>query len=131
MYWLLVKPPISHIQTSVSPPTKDLAQAQQDQAKTQKEVSRLEVLIEQQMVRLDTRNKRLLDRLKLIARNAFYKTLQPFKSAYNNYRDDQELFRNLTQADGVLSESAEQVEAYLLPTVNYPPALEKIVGGLR
>jgi hypothetical protein len=110
--------------------TKDLAQAQQDQVKTQKEVSRLEVLIEQQMVRLDTRNKRLLDSLKLIARNAFYQALQPFKSAYNNYRDDHELFRNLTQADGVLSESADQVEAYLLPTVNYPPALEKIVSGL-
>jgi len=110
--------------------TKELAQAQQDQAKTQKEVSRLEVLIEQQMVRLDTRNKRLLDSLKLIARNVFYQALQPFKSAYNNYRDDHELFRNLTQADGVLAESADQVEAYLLPTVNYPPALEKIVSGL-
>ena len=101
--------------------TKDLAQAQQDQAKTQKEVSRLEVLIEQQMVRLDTRNKRLLDSLKLIARNAFYPALQPFKRADNNYRDDHERFRNLTQADGVLSESADQVEAYRLPTVNYSP----------
>jgi len=110
--------------------TKDLAQAEQDQAQTQKEVSRLEVLIQQQMVRLDTRNKRLLDSLKLIARNAFYKRLEPFKIAYDNYRDDHELFRNLTQADGVLAESAEQVDAYLLPTVNYPPAVEKIVGQL-
>jgi len=110
--------------------TKDLEQAQQDQAQTQKEVSRLEVLLEQQMVRLDTRNKRLLDSLKLIARNAFYQTLDPFKTAYNNYRDDHELFRNLTRADGVLCESADQVEAYLLPTVNYPPALEKIIGAL-
>jgi hypothetical protein len=110
--------------------TKDLQQAQQDQAKTQKEVSRLEVLIDQQMVRLDTRNKRLLDSLKLIARNAFYQALDPFKSAYNNYRDDHELFRNLTHANGVLAESADQVEAYLLPTVNYPPALQKIVSAL-
>jgi hypothetical protein len=109
--------------------TKDLARVQQDQAKTQKEVSRLEVLIQQQMVRLDTRNKRLLDSLKLIARNAFYQALQPFKTAYNNYRDDHELFRNLTQADGVLVESAHQVEAHLLPTVNYPPALRKIVSA--
>ncbi len=110
--------------------TKDLELAQQDQAKTQKEVSRLEVLIEQQMVRLDTRNKRLLDSLKLIARNAFYQALGPFKTAYNNYRDDHELFRNLTLADGVLCESADQVDAYLLPTVNYPPTIEKIVTGL-
>jgi DNA repair exonuclease SbcCD ATPase subunit len=110
--------------------TKDLEQAQQDQAKTQKEVSRLEVLIQQQMVRLDTRNKRLLDSLKLIARNAFYQALAPFKTAYDNYRDDHQLFRNLTQADGVLAESAEQVDAYLLPTVNYPPAMEKILVEL-
>jgi hypothetical protein len=110
--------------------TKDLEQAQQDRAKTQKEVSRLEVLVEQAMVRLDTRNKRLLDSLKLVARNAFYQALDPFKTAYNNYRDDHELFRNLTQADGILAESADQVEAYLLPTVNYPPGLEKIVSAL-
>ena len=68
--------------------------------------------------------------LPILARNAFYQALQPFKNAYNNYRDDHELFRNLTQADGVLSESADQVEAYLLPTVNYPPTLEKIISGL-
>lgn len=110
--------------------TQDLNQAQQAQAKTQKEVSRLEVLIQQQAVRLDTRNKHLLDSLKLIARNAFYQALQPFKTAYNNYRDDHQLFRNLTQADGVLVESADQVEAYLLPTVNYPPTIEKIVNEL-
>ena len=110
--------------------TQELNQAQQDQTKTQKEVSRLEVLIQQQMVRLDTRNKRLLDSVKLIARNAFYQALQPFKTAYNNYRDDHELFRNLTHADGVLVESADQVEAYLLPTVNYPPTIEKIINQL-
>lgn len=110
--------------------TQDLNQAQQTQAKTQKEVSRLEVLIQQQTVRLDTRNKRLLDSLKLIARNAFYQALQPFKAAYNNYRDDHELFRNLAQADGVRVESADQVEAYLLPTVNYPPVVAKIIKPL-
>jgi len=110
--------------------SQKLAEVQPAQAQTQKEVSRLEVLIQQQMVRLDTRNKRLLDSLKLIARNAFYRAFGPFKTAYNNYRDDHELFRNLTQADGVLVESAEQVEVYLLPTVNYAPKLEKIVSEL-
>jgi hypothetical protein len=110
--------------------TKDLAEGQKNQAQTPKEVSRLEVLIQQQMVRLDTRNKRLMDSLKLIARNAFYRALRPFKTADNNYRDDHELFRNLTQADGVLVGSTQQVEVYLLPTVNYPPKLEKIVSGL-
>jgi hypothetical protein len=110
--------------------SQELKEVQEKQAQTDKEVSRLEVLIEQQMVRLDTRNKRLLDSLKLTARNAFYRALQPFKKAYNNYRDDHEFFRNLTQAGGVLVQGAEQVEAYLLPTVNYPPKLQKIVREL-
>jgi len=86
------------------------------------------VLIQQQMVRLDTRNKRLMDSLKLIAamRSTVRSTLQ---DRYNNYRDDHELFRNLTQADGVLW-APRNSRIYLLPTVNYPPKLEKIVSGL-
>ena len=110
--------------------TEELSQVQARKDQTEKEVSRLEVLIQQQMVRLDTRNKRLMDSLKIIARNAFYRALAPFKNAYNNYRDDHEFFRNLTQADGLLRESAEEVHAYLMPTVNYPPKMEKIVGDL-
>ena len=109
---------------------QELKEAKEKQAQTEKEVSRLDELIKQQAVRLDTRNKRLMDSLKLIARNAFYQALKPFKKAYDNYRDDHELFRNLTQAGGVLVESGEDVDAYLLPTVNYPPKLEKIVREL-
>jgi len=110
--------------------SQELQPVQDPQAQTEKEVSRLEALIQQQRVRLDTRNKRLMDSLKLIARNAFYQALQPFKQAYNNYRDDHELFRNLTQADGVLVDTADYVDAYLLATVNYPPKLDHLVKGL-
>lgn len=107
--------------------TEELKQVEQKRTVAQKEVSRLESLVEQQMCRLDTRNKSVMDCLKVIARNAFYRALQPFKEAYNNYRDDHELFRNLTQCDGVLVETDQQVDAYLLPTVNYAPKLEKII----
>ncbi len=88
--------------------TQYLNEAQQAQAKTHKEVSRLEVLIQQRTVRLDTRNKRLLDSLKLIARNAFYQALQPFKTAYNNYRDDHELFPDPTRGgwSGIIGSNA-------------------------
>ncbi|MBI4024710.1 MAG: hypothetical protein HY360_06985, partial [Verrucomicrobia bacterium] len=107
--------------------TNDLMQIEVQRTTVQKEVSRLETLIQQQMVRLDTKNKSVMDCLKVIARNAFYQALQPFKKSYNNYRDDHELFRNLTQCDGVLVESAKQVDAYLLPTVNYSPMLRKLI----
>jgi hypothetical protein len=110
--------------------TCELAQVEGQLAQTQKEVSRLELLISQQMVRLNTRNKRLLDSVKLIARNAFYQTLAPFKRTYDNYRDDHALFRNFTQADGLLVETQHHVDAYLLPTANHPPKLQKIFQDL-
>jgi hypothetical protein len=94
---------------------------------TEKECSRLDYVIEQQYVRLDTRNKKLMDVLKLIARNAFYDSFGPFKERYNNYRDDHVLFRNLTQAPGVLIERGDEVEVVLYPTPNYAPKTEGIV----
>ena len=44
-------------------------------AQTQQSVSRLEDLITRQMVRLDTGPKRLLDAIKVVARNEFYRAL--------------------------------------------------------
>ena len=55
------------------------------------ECSRLERLIEQNYVRLDTSNKSIMDALKILARNSFYKQFEPFKEGYDNYRDDHHL----------------------------------------
>ena len=100
---------------------------EQQLAETEKEVSRLDTLIAQDYVRLDTRSKHLMDLLKPIARNAFYDTLEPFKTRYDNYRDDHTLFRNLTQAHGMLIEQGEHVHVLLHPTTNYAPHTERIV----
>jgi len=97
---------------------------------TEKEISRLQYLIDQQYVRLDTRNKMLMDMLKLIARNTFYKKLAPFKSMYDNYRDDHALFRNLTHAHGLVFQQSDSVEAVLFPTAHYPPKLRRIMEVL-
>lgn len=97
---------------------------------THKTVSRLEYLLDENYRRLDTSSKKLMDALKLIARNVFYESLQPFKKKYNNYRDDHALFRNLTHAHGTMILHAEEVEVYLFPTAHYPPALRKIVEEL-
>jgi hypothetical protein len=96
---------------------------------TTKEVSRLDQLIAEGKVRLNTQNKHLMDALKIIARNEFYQSLQPFKRAYNNYRDDHDYFRQLTQASGVLELKAGQSTIHLLPKVNYPPHLRRMVEG--
>ena len=82
------------------------------------------------MVRLDPEKKRLMDSLRVIARNVFYKALQPFKKAYNNYRDDHDQFRQLTQASGVLEVAPDQIVVHLMPRVNYPPRVRRIITEL-
>ena len=59
--------------------TQTLSQA----AQTDPTVSRLEDLITRGMVRLDTDPKRLLDAIKVAARNEFYRALAPFRKTYD------------------------------------------------
>ena len=96
----------------------------------QKTESRLERLIQEQMVRLDPDKKRLMDNLRVIARNVFYTALEPFKKAYNNYRDDHEQFRQLTQCSGVLEVVQEEIVVHLMPRVNYTPRVRRIINEL-
>jgi hypothetical protein len=107
--------------------SKELAQLEAKAQQTQQSESRLERLIEEKMVRLDPEKKRLMDSLRVIARNVFYKALQPFKKAYNNYRDDHDQFRQLTQASGVLEVRPDQILVHLMPRVDYPPQLRRII----
>jgi hypothetical protein len=97
---------------------------------SKQEVSKLELLIKQEYRCLDTAQKEIMDALKLIARNSFYQTLQPFKKKYNNYRDDHVLFRNLTHANGIMISSRHMVEIQLFPTAHYTPALQNIINDI-
>jgi hypothetical protein len=106
----------------------ELAQLEAKAQAAQQTESRLERLIAEKMVRLDPEKKRLMDSLRVIARNIFYKALQPFKKAYNNYRDDHDQFRQLTQASGVLEVGPKLVVIHLMPRVGYPPQLRRIIG---
>ena len=71
-----------------------------------------------------------MDSLRVIARNAFYEVLAPFKKAYNNYRDDHDQFRQLTQASGVLEVRADQIVVHLLPRLTYSPQLRRIISEM-
>lgn len=93
---------------------------------TEQTLSRLEDLIARQMVRLDTGPKRLLDAVKVVARNVFYRALAPFKAAYDNYRDDHEHFRRLTQSAGVLRWNGRELEVHLLPATPHGAALRRV-----
>jgi len=110
--------------------SRELAELDTQGEQAQQTESRLERLIEEKMVRLDPEKKRLMDSLRVIARNVFYKALQPFKKAYNNYRDDHGQFRQLTQASGVLEVRPDQIVVHLMPRVNYPPRLRRILAAV-
>ena len=96
----------------------------------EKKVSKLESLIEDGYSRLDVSSKQVMDILKLIARNSFYANLRTFKEMYNNYRDDHEIFRNLTRAHGLLIERGDHCEVCLYPTASHPPMMRKTIGGI-
>jgi hypothetical protein len=108
----------------------ELAELELKVETVQKSESRLERLIEEHMVRLDPDKKRLMDNFRVIARNVFYAALGPFKKAYNNYRDDHDQFRQLTQCSGVLEVAAEQIVVHLMPRVNYAPRVRRIITEL-
>ena len=57
--------------------------------------------------------------------NLFYRALAPFKTADNNYRDDRDYFRELSQSAGVLRWTGTEIEVHLVPTVNYPRSCAK------
>jgi hypothetical protein len=110
--------------------SRELA-ALEDQAQSVEPTeSRLERLIQEQKVRMEPAPKRLMDSLRILARNVFYAALGPFKKAYNNYRDDHDQFRQLTHAAGVLEVSAEEIRVHLLPRVSYSPQLRRIIAGV-
>ena len=105
-----------------------LAQLEERAAQHQAKVSRLDTMIAANMVRLEPQSKRLMDTLRITVRNLFYRALEPFKKAYDNYRDDHDYFRQLTLSSGVLEMGAERVTVHLLPTVNYSPQLRRIIA---
>jgi hypothetical protein len=103
---------------------------QEEMARVDKEQSRLEQIIEEGMHRMDTGKKRLMDALKISARNLFRQALEPFKKAYDNFRDDHDYFRKLTLCGGVLRWTGNCFQARLVPAVNFQPAMRKLISGL-
>jgi len=113
----------------------DKFQIQLDRIETQKaaldkEVSRKEQLIDQQMVRMDTANKTLMDAIKICARNLFYQALAPFKKLYDNNRDDHVRFRELTRFDGALRLGAANMEVHLVTHMHLAPKMRRIITSV-
>jgi len=107
--------------------TRQIREVEAKLAETERETSRLDDLVEKQYSRLDTRPKSFMDAIKIVARNIFYKALDPFRQLYDNYRDDHTFFRDLSRSHGCLSLHKDEVEVILNPTPNYAPHLRRTV----
>lgn len=97
---------------------------------TQKEVSRLNTVINEGYYRMTTSTKALMDAIKITARNMFYEGFKQFKEMYDNYRDDHVVFRNLTRALGGVSFGEQVVDVVLYPTMNYQSKTKKVIEQL-
>jgi hypothetical protein len=69
--------------------------------------------------------KRLMDALKVLARNLFYIMLDPFKEDYDNYRDDHVIFRILTTSCEIIEADENQVKCQLVLEPDYPPQIRR------
>lgn len=115
------------LKTEIKGLSKKLEIVNEKKSAISKEGSKIDELIERGYKQLNTSNKKYMDCIKIIARNIFYKALEPFKEKYDNYRDDHVIFRNLTQAHGVVSFSRETVNVTIFPTAHLQPKVRKIV----
>ena len=106
---------------------RELKQVENDLQERAKKSSRLKRLVEEGYERLQTRNKEIMDALKILARNSFYKGFSPFKEAYNNYRDEHDYFQILSRSDGMLIEKENEVEVHLFPTGNLSPSMQLLM----
>lgn len=91
----------------------ELAKTQKHCTKKQKAIKRMEKIESNGYVRLDLRQKQILDQLKIIARNIFYQVIKEFRKSYRNLRDIHVVLRQLTQTPGFITFLDNEVQVNL------------------
>jgi hypothetical protein len=99
--------------------TLELEKLEKERSKTSIYVSKIEELINNDYKKLDVNVRSYMDAIKIMARNIFYLTFEPFKQKYDNYRDDHVLFRHLTRSSGVIEKNGQELNVKLFPEMEY------------
>lgn len=113
---------------AVSQLNASLSELEQQRNKTAKFVSKIDELVGLGYNKLDTNTKDFMDAIKMLARNMFYISFQPFKEKYDNYRDDHVLFRHLTRSSGTIGSSADGIKVTLCPQMEYQPKTKRMIS---
>lgn len=111
----------------ISDQTREVRNAETRMAESVREESRLQALIEEQYLRLDTRRKAFMDTIRISCRNIFCKLAMEFRPLYNNYRDDHFIVRELTRSSGIIHKRDGIAHILLMPTMEFQPAIREIV----
>ena len=101
--------------------------AEKQMAESVREESRLQALVEEQYLRLDTRRKAFMDTIRISSRNIFCKLAMEFRPLYNNYRDDHFIVRELTRSPGIIHKREGIAHVLLMPAMQFQPATRNIV----
>ena len=80
-----------------------------------KEISRLELLIREEYVKLNFMPKTFMDAVKITARNIIYQLLEIFRPIWNNYRNDLVILRELIASMGHIEENKKTIIIQLNP----------------
>ncbi len=113
---------------TVSQLNASLLEHEQQRSETTKYVSKIDELVGLGYNKLDTNTKDFMDAIKMLARNMFYISFQPFKEKYDNYRDDHVLFRHLTRSSGTIVSTTNVMKVKLSPQMEYQPKIKKIIS---
>lgn len=100
----------------------ELEQVEEQLRQTAKTESRLAALIEERYVYPDMRRKALVDALRITSRNVFADVFGEFRACCDNYRDDHQVLRALTQAPGLIVPHPGGLDVYLIPALDRQPA---------
>ena len=80
-----------------------------------KEVSRIELLIKEEYVKLNFMPKTFMDAIKITTRNIIYQLLEIFRPIWNNYRNDHVILRELISSMGHIEETKKSIIIQLNP----------------
>jgi len=100
----------------------EIKQTEEDLGRIDKKESRILMLIEERYVRPNMARKELVDALRMTSRNVFGETFETFRTDYDNFREDHQVFRALTQAPGMVIPRRDRLDIYLFPGLEVQPA---------
>ena len=101
--------------------SEELLKKEQERELISKEVSKIDELIGQGTQKLNTQSKKLMDVVKIIARNIFFLCFEEFRKEYDDFRDDHVIFRNITRAAGIMQDKGGYIRVNLMPEMELTP----------